>query len=351
MNQLLSLLDTFPEAILRLKEGTVSYVNPTARTLLPHLGQGGRLPSSMDLLNDLTQGSGVFTEAGETWSFSASRIGEERFILFRPAPLPVLTVRELEGTVRQLRGLLGDVIAEMGPLTAKGAQAPAQAIQADFTRSCHRIARLVGNLDYVRQAAAGEVEFRQERVDLAKLCGDLAREAGDLLRGVNTDLWYDAQLATVLIPGDPGLLQRLLLGLIANSAQAAKGGSVTLSLSVREDRAVLSLSDSGEALAGRRKDALLRREEGGKIPLPGQGAGLGLSIARDIVALHRGAMLIDLGGEDRPSILISLPTGPLPLGVTVRSPAAADLSGGLDPLLVELSDVLSSEPYGVEGLE
>ncbi len=350
MNHLLSLLEAFPEAILRLKEGSVLSVNPTARTLLPHLEQGGGLPSSMALLNSLSRGSGVFTEAGRVWSFSASRIGEERLILFRPAPFPVLTVRELEGTVRQLRGLLGDVMAEMGPLTAKGARAPAQATQADFTRSCYRMARLVGNLDYVRQSAAGGVEFRPERVDLAKLCGDLAREAGDLLRGVDTDLWYDAQLTALLVPGDPGLLQRLLLGLIANSAQAAKGGSVVLSLGTREDRAVLSLSDSGGALDDRGKDALLQREEGGRIPLPGQGAGLGLSIARDIVALHRGSMLVDLGEEDRPSILISLPTGPLPPGVTVRSPAA-DLSGGLDPLLVELSDVLSSEPYGVEGLE
>lgn len=350
MNHLLPLLDTFPEAVLRLKEGTIVYVNPAARTLLPRLEQGGGLPSSMALLAAPSQGSGIFTEEGRVWSFSASRMEEERLVLFRPAPFPVLDARELEGTVRQLRGLLGDVMAEMGPLTAKGAQAPSQATQADFTRSCYRMTRLVGNLDYVRQAAAKEVEFRPERVDLAKLCGDLAREAGDLLRGVDTDLWYDAQLTALLVPGDPGLLQRLLLGLIANSAQAAKGGSVVLSLGLREDRAVLSLSDSGKALDSRGRDALLKQETGRKIPLPGQGAGLGLSIARDIVALHQGAMLIDLGEENRPSILISLPTGPLPPGVTVKSPAA-DLTGGLDPLLVELSDVLSSEPYGAEGLE
>ena len=39
--------------------------------------------------------------------------------------------------------------------------------------------------------------------------------------------------------------------------------------------------------------ALFQEGLGEDVPLPGQGAGLGLSVARDIAALHRGSMLTE----------------------------------------------------------
>ncbi len=347
----LSLLDAFPEAVLRLEDGTIAYLNEAARGLLPELSPGDPLPASLELLACAGQAAGVFTEQDRPFSFSASRSGQARLIVFRPASPPVLTARELEGSVRSFRELLSDFSAEMGPLTASGAEAPAPGVQADFTKSFHRMVRLVNNLDYFRSAATPEgVPFRPVTMDLAGLCRSLTQDAGNLLRGAGVALWYDAQVTALLIPGDPALLRRMLLGLISNAAQAAKGGNVTLSLRLRGERAVLTLSDSGGPLDRRATDALLHRGSGEELPLPGQRAGLGLTIARHIAVLHRGALLVDLGKTDGPTVLISLPTGPLDPGVTVRSPAVGE-DGGFDPLLVELSDVLPAEPYGLAGLE
>ncbi len=347
----LSLLDAFPEAVLRLEDGTAAYLNEAARGLLPDLSPGDPLPASMELLACAGQAAGVFTEQGRPFSFSASRSGRAHLIVFRPASPPVLTARELEGSVRSFRDLLSDFSAEMGPLTASGAEAPAPGVQADFTKSFHRMVRLVNNLDYFRAAATPEgVPFRPVTMDLAGLCRSLSQDAGDLLRLAGVTLWYDAQLTALLIPGDPALLRRMLLGLIANAAQAAKNGNVTLSLRLRGERAVLTLSDSGGPLDRRAVDALLHRGSGEKLPLPGQRAGLGLTIARHIAVLHRGALLVDLGKTDGPTVLISLPTGPLDPGVTVRTPADEE-DGGFDPLLVELSDVLPAGAYGLAGLE
>ncbi len=347
----LSLLDALPEAALRLDGDSVTYLNEAARALLPELEKGSGLPGSMSLLRSAHRAAGVFTEGKTAYSFSASRGGDARLVLFRPTPPPVLSERELSGSVRTLRGLLGDAMAEVGHLTAPEAEAPSPTAQADLTRSFHRMFRLVGNLDFVRRSASpGGFPFRPVTMDLAGLCRQLAQDAEDLLRSTETDLWYNAHLTSLLIPGDPDLLRRLLLGLIANSARAARGGSMTLSLQLQGDRAVLTLSDSGPALTRREWDALLQREDGRGDPLPGQGAGLGLSVARTIAALHRGALLLDLGEDGIPVALISLPTGPLSTNVAVRTPPA-DETGGLDPLLVELSDVLPSEVYRSVSLE
>ena len=76
----------------------------------------------------------------------------------------------------------------------------------------------------------------------------------------------------------------------------------------------------------------------GQIPNPQDGAGMGLAIARHIVSLHGGALLL----EERQGGLfavVSLPTGPLSPSLTVRTPRVEE-NGGISPVLMELSDVL-----------
>ena len=55
-------------------------------------------------------------------------------------------------------------------------------------------------------------------------------------------------------------------------------------------------------------------------------------------------------GRSAPSVVISLPTGPLDGRTRVRTPAV-HRDGGLDPVLVELSDVLPDALFGMEPMD
>ena len=221
-------------------------------------------------------------------------------------------------------------------------------IRENFSKSYHRMFRLLNNLDFVTSAAGPDgIPFRPSVLDLAGLCRQIARDAGQLLQQ-DTHLEYRSDLPSLLIQGDIPLLQRMLLGLISNSVQTMRGGVVLLSLRRQGDRAVLSLTDSGERPSDRQLAALLQQDTDQAIPQPGQGAGLGLSVVRHIAALHRGTMLVEWG-EKAPVILISLPAGAQER-LAVRTPEVQQ-DGGLSPLLVELSDVLPPQLFGQEGLD
>ena len=176
------------------------------------------------------------------------------------------------------------------------------------------------------------------------------RSAGrPLLLEAGTALDYETSLASLLIPGDPELLQHLLLELIANAARAAGEGRVTLTLRRQGERALLSVSHNGPLADARQISALFQEGSGEALPLPGQGAGLGLSIARDIVSLHRGSFLVEWG-QSAPSVVLSLPTGPLDGRLSVHTPVF-QRNGGLDPVLTQLSDLLPAQLFGLEGLD
>lgn len=76
-------------------------------------------------------------------------------------------------------------------------------------------------------------------------------------------LRFQCETASLLIPGDPALIQKLLLTLISNSAKPARSGEVTLTLERRGGQALLWLGDRGRGRLpgcalpperGRRKD-------------------------------------------------------------------------------------------------
>lgn len=339
-----SLLDIFPESVVQVRGGTVLASNAKARQYLPQLIPGTPLPDFIPLPEEGDSGAGTFTFGGTVYSYSCKSGPEGCVLTFRPSPREAaLKDWQLDGALHQLRALLGEVLAEAGAV-------PGEGTSPEFNKTFHRLFRLMNNLEFMQQADSEEgIPFRPVTMDLAGLCRDVIWTAGDLLQESGVLLEYHSREAGLLIPGDPELLRRLLLGLISNAARAVGEGKVTLTLRRSGGWAIVMVSNGGPAPTQRQLAALFQENQGEEPPLPGQGAGLGLSIARHIASLHRGKLLAQ--GGDRPaSVLVSLPTGPLDGRNSVRAPII-QRDGGLDPTLVELSDVLPAAVFGLEGLD
>lgn len=346
LDSIQSLLDAFPEGAIQIREGAVLSANAMARNYLPELTAGAPLPPCVILPEGEETGAGSFTAGDICYTYSCASNRDGQLLLFRPAAQTALTGRQLTGALQQLRTLLGEVMAEVGPATAPGGKVPA----ADFSKSMHRLFRLIGNLDYLDQAA-GEagVSFRPVTMDLAGLCWHTVRLAGPLLKEAGVALELKSSSSSMLIPGDPELLQKLLLTLVSNAARESNGVRVVLTRNRQANRALVTVSGSGGKPSGRQLTSLFQRGPGEGLPLPGQGAGLGMSIAQDIVSLHRGTLLTQWGNGAL-AVTIGLPTGPLNGRASVHTPTA-QRDGGLDPVLMELSDLLPSDLFGMEELD
>lgn len=348
LDSIQSLLDAFPEGVVQVHGGLVLSANGKARQYLPQLTPGSPLPDCIPLPDQEGAVNGAFTAGGSSYLYSCAPDSQGYVILFRPDPQAGLSSWQLDGALRELRQLLAELLTEVGPATVPGGTVPAAA----FGKTFHRLFRLMSHLEFMQQTAQEGVPFHPVTMDLDGLCRHTVRPAADLLREAGVTLEYRSKLSGLLIFGDPELLQKLLLSLISNAARAAgENGTVVLALRRQGKNAVLSVSNSGEVPGQRQLSAFFREGPMEDIPLPSQGAGLGIPIVRHILSLHKGAMVVLPGESPAFSVVVSLPTGPLNNRLTLHTPSAVQRDAGLDPVLVELSDVLPDSLFGMEELD
>lgn len=300
-------LELLPCAAAALRGAAVSAINNAARTLLPGLVCGQALPSALVSALQADHGAGSFALEGARVHFLCLTAGDDRLILFRPAGEEDLTDEQLELFFRQMRGFMGE---EFNRLQLEGPSAPSRS-----GREFHRALRTVNDLEFLRiPMEQAQALFQPSTMDLAGLCIGTCRQAAPMLRPLGTELAYTGSCTGLLIPGDPELLQRLLLCLISHAGLCAPKGRLSLSVTPRFDRAVVTLSGIGTACA--------------------ENSSLSLDVARRIAALHGGTLLFS--GTD---YILSLPAGPISPSAPLKTPKM-EQNGGISPFLLELSELL-----------
>src|SRR5690606_31799966 len=109
-----------------------------------------------------------------------------------------------------------------------------------------------------------------------------------------------AVLEEVVISADEHLLDQVWLNLIHNAVKFTPlGGRITVHLERRDDRAVVTVSDTGPGIAEEDQPRIFERfykADKSRHRAAG-GSGLGLSIAKKIVEIHRGRSVQPAGGR------------------------------------------------------
>jgi signal transduction histidine kinase len=161
--------------------------------------------------------------------------------------------------------------------------------------------RLVDDLLDVSRAAAGKLSIDSRLVDLGALCAAVVETGQPAAREKAIALEF-AGSGTVRVWGDPDRLQQVLSNVIANAIKfSEKGGRVRVDVARQGARAVVAVRDDGHGVAS---DFLpfmfdrFRQAEGGMSRRQG-GLGLGLTIVRELMALHGGTVTAESAGVNQ----------------------------------------------------
>lgn len=193
----------------------------------------------------------------------------------------------------ELRGPLTRIRSELEVDLAHPTTADPQATHRSVLEETVAMQHLVDDLLVLARSDAGH-PLRREPVDLTEIVRQHAERAREAGRRV------DERLDPVEVSGNPRDLDRAIGNVVANAARHA-GTQVTITLTLDAGEAVVRIDDDGPGVPTEHRAEVFdrfTRLDPARTPGTG-GAGLGLAIARDVVARHGGTITIDdapLGG-------------------------------------------------------
>ena len=166
-------------------------------------------------------------------------------------------------------------------------------------RELERLSRLVDALLTLARADAGSLALVQEPIDLSVVVLRASEDAAAAAAARRTAISVDADVAW--IRGDPVLLARLVSNLVENAVKfAPDGGRVRISCRTRDGKSVLAVEDDGPGIDPAERARVFERFYRGTLHRGStEGAGLGLSLVREIARRHGSAVELDtspLGG-------------------------------------------------------
>jgi len=166
----------------------------------------------------------------------------------------------------------------------------------EILEESERTSQVIDSLMLLARADSGKETLECARADACTIVREAAYQGEKLARNAGLEFTASLPSGPVPIHADSNGLRRALLILIDNAVRyTPRGGSVRANLETNSHFALISVSDTGIGIAEAdaphifdrfwRADKARSREQGG--------AGLGLSIAKWIVEMHRGSIEVE----------------------------------------------------------
>ena len=184
-------------------------------------------------------------------------------------------------------------------------------MRAMMERQVQQMVRLVDDLFDVSRITRGTFELRQERVDLAAVAANAVETSRPLVDAAKHVLTVTLPSRPVFVEGDKTRLAQVLANLLNNSAKyTPESGQIGLTVERLGDQAVVRIRDNGIGIpAGMLGSVFEMFTQVNRAARASQsGLGIGLTLVRNLVEMHGGAVEAHSEGSGKGSeFVVRLP--------------------------------------------
>jgi PAS domain S-box-containing protein len=189
----------------------------------------------------------------------------------------------------ELRNPLAAIAASLSVLDLIDSSREAKKARQIIKRQTEQLCHLVDDLLDLTRITNNKVHLNLESFDLSELAQSSAYDHRTLFEEKGIELVTEIGAAPIFIYADPVRISQIIGNLLHNACKfTEKGGSVTLSVTQQDNSAVISVKDTGIGIATSFLPDLFKTFK--QSDQKKGGLGLGLSIVKGIVELHKGTV-------------------------------------------------------------
>jgi signal transduction histidine kinase/ActR/RegA family two-component response regulator len=231
----------------------------------------------------------------------------------------------------ELRNPLAPIRTGVAILRMTGAEGRSETVLATMERQLEHMARLLDDLLDVSRISRGKITLHRERIDLRDVVEAAVEANRPLIIQMGHTLAVSAPVETTLFDADPVRFAQILSNLLNNAAKyTPAGGHIALKAEQRGDEVEVVVTDNGIGIPAESLRSIFEmfsQVESHSGNAQG-GLGIGLSLAKGLVALHGGTLEVHSDGPGRgsefrvrvPTRLARAPEAPIPVPAVAKPP-------------------------------
>ena len=165
-----------------------------------------------------------------------------------------------------------------------------------ISRQAEKMSGLVSELLTLARSDKGTLQLHPETFDLGEL-GEMVLSTMEEKASERHIMLSAKTVPDVMIEADQGMIARVMINLISNAiTYGRENGWAILRINARNDEAVIEVEDDGIGISREHIDKIWDRffqSDSSRNSSASSGAGLGLSIVKEIVLAHGGSVGVE----------------------------------------------------------
>ncbi|GAA0557087.1 hybrid sensor histidine kinase/response regulator transcription factor [Chitinophaga japonensis] len=265
------------------------------------------------------------------------RIAQEREQAQRMHELDALKIRFFTNISHEFRTPLSLIITPLEKIIKSAEEGSMKGQLELVQRNARRLLNLVNQLLDFRKMEVQEIKLQTTEGDIVPFIRELTTSFSDLSEKKQVQLDFQSNVSSLPMQYDADKIEKIIFNLLSNAFKfTPEHGSVSVTLQLQPDKVLaITVKDTGIGIPLEQQERIFERffQHEGQGALLNQGSGIGLSITREFVKLHGGAITVDSAPEMGSCFTILLPvrTGSAPLpapgttatATTITPPAPA----------------------------
>lgn len=244
-------------------------------------------------------------------------IAEERKEAERQHEFDQLKIKFLTNLSHELRTPVSLITGPVDKLLGQEKITEKRAQLSTVKRNANRILNLVNQLLDLRKLEETELNLHLTTGDIISFVRDIAGSFNDISDAKQINFNFTASINHYYTRFDSDKLERVLLNLLSNAFKfTGKDGKIELLVELVAESGVIKIivSDTGIGMSKEVQGKIFSRFYQGNENrnVPGQGSGIGLSIAKEFVKLHGGSIDVESIPDKGSIFTVLLPCAPIP---------------------------------------
>ncbi len=205
----------------------------------------------------------------------------------------------------ELRNPLAPISNAVAMLKTPGGDA-ARATETIDRQLVHMV-RLVDDLLNLSRITSGKLEIRREHVDVAEIVRQALELTEPLARAAGQEITLDLPPQAIYLDVDPVRLVQALGNLLNNASKfGGQGGAIKVSVRLQDHNVVIAVNDNGIGIPAEKLDAIFDMfwQVDQSLERTYNGLGIGLTLAKRLVELHRGSIQAHSEGAGKGAELV-----------------------------------------------